>query len=295
MAGTALILGNTSPINPVAGFDADEIGDFCACDFRCEFEENVFANDLGNGITNDFTDFPFRKIANSDTVEIKLYRYKVLVATITDDTYGTYYDGFDNQPNYIGWYADWTKIFNAFSGGLYQVKTTLNILGQESIVESRLFRLNYYDAKLAHQTVKIETVQTGKIVNSEFDYTDLLEGGWKSSIRLKGEFGKMQPEMERDIYLDSSYREVQNRDVVNKKYELKCEIVPTSLFTRVTGGDFLANEIFISSYNLFDDQKYKQYPVTVDSYDSVDYKDYGFMNFSILFKDRKQDTIKRNF
>lgn len=299
MTAVAIILSNTSPIKPIAAVDITAVDDFCACDFRCNFEELVFANSVSDGVTNDFSDFLFRKISASDTVTIKLFRYDVQVATITDDTLGTFHDGFATQPLYVGWVADWTKIFDAHSGGLYQIKVTSVILGETIEFESRFFRLNQYDAISANGTVKIESIQTGNIVSSEFDFTDLLDGGWRSYIRLKGVFGKMNPTLEKDVWLDSSYRETQNRDVVTREYELRCEIVPDNIFGRIVGNEILGNEIFLTSYNVFNNdghgQKYIQFPVTAESFDETDYKDYGLMNFSIKFKDRQQDLIKRNY
>lgn len=295
MTAVATILSNTIPVKPAITITAEDLGDFCPCDFRCEFVETVFADASKDGVKNDYTDFLFRKISPSDTITIKLYRYGKLVYTVINNNYGTYYNTFTEQPLYVGWVADWTMIFNAFTGGVYQVKATLTILGEVKTFESRKFRLAKYSPELAHGTVKIETYQNGNIESSEFDYTNLIDGGWYSSVRLKGYFGRYDPTLERDKYFDSSYREIQNRDKVEGEYTLRCERVATSLYTALSKREMLANDVYISSYNLFDDQKYSQYPVVPESFDESSYNEYGFVNFTLKFSDRQKDNIKRNF
>lgn len=297
MTRVTVKLDNTAPIKPPTTPAQVVEGDFCACDFRCQFNELVFADNSpdATGITNDYTDFLFRKVSPSDTITYKLYRYGVEVAEIVDDTYGTFYDGFTTQPLYIGWLADWTLIFNAFGGGQYQVKVTTNILSVETTFESRYFRLYLWDAELANRTVKIESYQNGNIESSEFDYTDLIDGGWYSSIRLRGIFGQMNATIERDIYQDSSYRTIQNRDNVIREYTLQCEIIPETIYDRIATSDMLGNEIYITSYDLLQEQKYQKFPVVPESYNDAIYNNNGGLNFSITMGDRQKNIIKRNF
>ena len=286
---------DAAPVRPTPTAQQPITADFVACDFRCEFEELVFADDNGTGLTNDITDFLIRKISASDTVLIELLKEGIVVATIADSTYGTFYNGFDNQPLYIGWLADWTLIFNAFSGGRYQVRVTTTILGQENVFTSRIFRLNLYDDRSANRTVKIESFQNGNIESSEFDFTELLPGGWPSSIRLRGTFGQMKPTLERDIYQDPSYRAIQNRDSVRRDYTLRCEIIPETIYGRIATKDILANQVLISSFDLLQDETYEQYPVVPESFEEAEYGSLGRLNFSIIFSDRQKNIIKRNF
>ncbi|MBV6646366.1 MAG: sigma-54-dependent Fis family transcriptional regulator [Cyclobacteriaceae bacterium] len=173
---------DAAPIRPPLGTVAFADVLFCPCDFRCDFEEKVFADDDNDGIKNDFSDFLFKKTTASDTILIELIKNDIVVVQISDDTYGLYYDGFAAQPLYVGWQADWTAVFQTFSGGRYQVRVTTTILGEESVFLSRYFRLNTFDILSADKTVKIESFQSGNLENSEFDFTDLIDGGWRSSI-----------------------------------------------------------------------------------------------------------------
>lgn len=267
---------------------------FCPCDYRCDFEEKVFADDSDDGIKNDFTDFLFKKVAASDTIKIELVKEGVILAEIVNDALGAYYDGFDSQPLYVGWQADWTAIFNAYSGGRYQVRVTSNILGEEEVFLSRYFRLNTFDIISANNTVKIESFQTGRLENSAFDFTDLIAGGWRSSIRLFGTFGNMQPTIDRDIYQDGSYREVQNRDTVQREYKLNALKVPETLYDRLTTRDFLGNQILITSYDVLQEITYEKYPVVVDNYDEVRYDKLGRSFFTVTMTDRQKNIIKTN-
>ncbi len=286
---------DAAPIRPPSGVVAPVDVLFCPCDFRCDFEEKVFADDDNDGIKNDFSDFLFKKITASDTIVIELLKKDVIVAQINDDTYGTYYDGFSNQPLYVGWQADWTKIFAVLSGGRYQVRVTTTILGEESVFLSRYFRLNTFDILSADKTVKIESFQNGNLQNSEFDFTGLIEGGWRSSIRLnKSKFGMMSPTMERDIYQDSSYREIQNRDEVIREFKLVSNLVPESIYDRLTTKDFLGNQILITSYNVLQELKYEKFPVVAENYNEPRYDDLGNTHFEVTFSDRQKNIIKTN-
>lgn len=267
---------------------------FCPCDFRCDFEEKVFASDEADGIQNDITDFLFKKITASDTIKIEIIRRGIILAEITDDTFGDYFDGFTAQPLYVGWQADWTKIFTSFSGGLFQIRVTTVILGETTEALSRFFRLNTFDELEANKTVKIETLQSGRFENGTFDFTDLLPGGWPTSIRLQGNFGRMQPELERDIFQDTSFREIQNRDSTVRGYTLAANLVPESIQNRLAVQDLLGNQVFITSYDVLQELKYEHYPVVPESFSDAKFDGLGNVHFEISFSDRQKNIIKTN-
>jgi hypothetical protein len=293
MSGVVIQFGAAPIRPPLAALEPADVL-FCPCDFRCDFEEKVFAHADDDGIKNDYTDFLFKKITAGDTITIEIVKDGLILAQITDDTYGTFYDGFTAQPLYVGWQADWTAIFNAFSGGRYQIRVVTTILTVESEFLSRYFRLNTFDILSADKTVKIETKQRGSIANTGFDFTGLVEGGWPSSIRLTGEFGRMQPGLERDIYQDQSYRDIQNRDTVGREYKLKADFVPETIQNRIATQDILGNEMFITSYDVLQDLKYEKYPVSPESFSDVRYDGLGRTYFEITFSDRQKNIIKTN-
>ena len=285
---------DAAAIRPPIEVIAPENVIFCPCDFRCDFEELVFSDEQGIGVTNDFTDFLFKKITSNDTIVIELIKNNVVVATLNDDTLGTYYNGFPNQPLYVGFVIDWTKVFLAHSGGRYQVRVTSTILGQENVFTSRYFRLNTFDILSADNTVKIEAVQNGRFENGEFDFTDLIDGGWRTYIRLKGEFGAPKYNLERDIFEDPSYRQIQNRDKVIREFLMKTYIVPESILDKIATQDMLANRLFITAYDVLQEKRYERFPVAPESISDPLYDDYGRTFFEITFSDRQQNIIKTN-
>ena len=294
MAGLAVKIFGARAVKVPQAAPAKE--EFCPCDFTCNFRELVFADPSGTEPhKRDFTDFLTRKISASDTVEIQLWKAGAQVAVLNDDTYGTFYNGFAAQPNYVGFLLNWSKVFTAFSGGTYQVKIATTILGQSSTFVSRLFSLNMFDERLANDTIKLESYQTGNIIASEFDYTDLLDGGWYSSIRLPGVFRQVAPQVEVDDYINTAYQNVQNRTKVFKEYEAQFRSVPESIQDVIISKDIIGNSILITDYRLFADQIFRRLPVKLEGIGELNNLSNGKVNFSVTFRDRTEDIIKENF
>lgn len=297
MSGLAIQSRNIGVIIP----PTDPISaDFCACDFWCEWEEKVFADPSSVGVwASDITSFLSRKVTSGDTLEIKLFRYGSEVATITDNTYGTYYAAgdFSAQPLYVGWVADWTLIYNAFSGGQYYVTISGTLAGNAYSFTSRKFRLMLWNEELADGTAKVESYHTGNIISNDFDYTDLIDGGWYSSIRLDARFGKRKPVLEVDEFLNTSYRSVQNRTTVAHEYTLQSRYMPNSLLETLSDDTLLGNDVYLTDYSLINERKYQRTPVVTTSYEEIELNDWttGEGRYTILFSERVQNTIKRNF
>ena len=58
----------------------------------------------------------------------------------------------------------------------------------------------------------------------------------------------------------------------------------------------LANDVFITSYNIFDDEQYIQLPVAPSSFSDVNFiDDKGLVTYDIRFRDRTESNFKRNF
>lgn len=281
------------PENPIES-------DICACNFACEWEETVFASpDTSDTWKRDYTDFLSRKIVAGDSLDIKLFRYEVEVATITDDTYGTYYAAgdFASQPLYVGWLADWSLIFSAFGGGQYYVTISGTIAGAAYSFTSRKFRLMLWNEEAADSTAKVESYQKGNIISSQFDYTDLLPGGWYSSIRLDARFGKRKPVLEVDEVLGTSYQSIQNRTQVRHEYTLETRYMPMSVLHALSDQNFIGNELFITDYSILSEYKFNRIPVVAKSYEDTTNNGWttGQGRYIVTFDERVQNTIKRNF
>ena len=266
----------------------------CSCDFRCDYTELAFGHSSYDGVKNDFSQFLFKKVTPFDTINLELLRYGVKVADLNNNDLGTYYPTFDAQPLYVGFVVDWTEVFLNFTGGIYEVKASKITLGVYSEETSHKYRLNAYDSVSARDTVKITSIQDGYFQDGSFDYRDLIPGGWVHSMRVRGSFGGFEPSIDRDIYLDSSFRDVQNRDTVTPEYKLVCDYMPENIFEGLSTNDFLGNQIEVTSYHLFQTKKYIKHPVVIESISDVVPDQYGRSKFTAVFTDRKKNIIKLN-
>ena len=273
----------------------------CGCDFATCFSERVFADVEGSGDfwKADKTDFLFRKQLSSDTVVFELWKKGRLVATITNNTLGDYYASFIDTALQAGFVADWTSIFNAFGGGIYTVKIQYTTLGTSYTLESREFHLLPYKPELAHNTVRIESYQTGNIIGSDVDYSLVLSdlpNGWYSSIRLEGRFWANGNSLEVNEYLNSNYQVTQNNNEVINEYSFETRIIPDSVNTRITQDQILANSVLITDYNLYASRIFRRKEVVPTAFSEVEqFEEKGGTKFIITFGDRKKNIRKRNF
>lgn len=292
MSGLAVQSRNICVVTPPT---PDTIDTICgSCNNLCDYEEIALASDGSLLYKKDFSDFLFRKIGTSDTIAIELYKGCDKVADLNSNVLGTFYNGFTAQPDYVGYLVDWSLVFNLFGGGKYQIKAQLSILGVSSTFESRLFRLYKYTPEIAHRTVKIESYQTGNIIASEFDYRDLLPDGWYSSTRIKGTFRKTGYPINTDKYYPTTYVNTQNREQVIPEYALVTEYVPITIGNIIGEQQILANEIFITDYNLNSTFAYRGVPVTPTEISLTPLDSSKGDIYEITFQDRTQNIIKRN-
>ncbi len=295
MAGVTIKLLNTSPITPVQPGELSP-AELCLCDFVCEYTEKAFASSEDDEYKKDYSDFLFRKISPSDTIELSIQKNGNEVAIISDDTYGTYYPTFATQPLYVGLVLDWTKVFELHQGGNFNIVAKMTILGTEREFKSRRFYLNTFSEEDAIDTIKMVTVQNGNIISSEFDYTNLIDGGWKSYRRLRGNFGKFTGTLERDEYQDASRRVTQIQDKMINEYTLTLKRMSEKVLFNIFNENLLANEIYITDYNLIEISKeYINYAVVPEGSDGFNYSSNGLGDVQIKFRDRTQNSIKRNY
>ena len=165
----------------------EETNDVSLCSLGFDYEEKVFALPGGAWYKNDKSSFLFQKLITSDTITFSIYKDGALVASITDQTYGEWYDfGTLGNSLYTGFVVYWENVHSAFGAGIYKIKAEKNILGVTSTFTSRQFRLLRYTDLLADNTIRLESYQTGNIISSQFDYNDLLPNGWYQSYRVNG-------------------------------------------------------------------------------------------------------------
>lgn len=264
--------------------------------FECTYFEPVFANVGGESYQNDKNSFLLSKRVNADTITFKLCKDGSEIATISDDTYGTYYASFPSQPLYTGFIIEWEKVLNIEGTGSYKVIIERDILGVQDQLESQCFRLMPYSDALANGTVRVETIQTGNIISSDIDYTDLLDNGWYQSFRMRGFFGFKTPRLEIDNYLDRNYELRQIQDKIVNEWILETEFIPSIISNQLTQDNMLANQIFITDYNIQNHEIYRSIQVYPSEFEEVVHPQFNKnVRYRIKFTDKFDNVRKRNF
>lgn len=285
------VSGETLPIIPEIGTN-----DICVCDIQCAYVEPVFAKVGEEFWKNDKNDFLFQRLIAADTLVIKLFKNGVEIATITDNTYGQFFASFTLYPLVTGFLIEWEKVFNLEGAGLYQVQADQVILGVASTFESQFFQLLEYTDQRADETVRIESVQTGNIKRSQFDFTDMLPNGWVQSFRMRGKLFTPDIKMIIDNYPNQEYRQRQIRDEVLNEWTLETEQIPSIISNKLRYNIVLANSIKITDYNIHNHEIYRRIEVYTTEVEKLpDPSENQERSFVLKFSDKTQDIIKTNF
>lgn len=303
-----LEINNTNPYSPVEGIatklqgqllsalEEGKVLDFCYCRIECEYVELALYSDDGDEYKNDKSSFLFTRQVAADTIEFELWKNGVKVADIIDDTYGTMYDGFPEQPLYKGYLLDWKKVADGQGPGRYQLKANLTILGQSDTYESQKFKAMPYSPEAANGTVRVETNQTGNIMSSPFDFTDLLSGGWYQSTRIRGKFGNKKPTYEEDTYLDNSYTVKQIQGKIIENYTLFSRYLPAIIANDLFYNRILANRIYISDYNVINHEVYTRVDLVPVESEDIQYQTTKTgVRQNWTFRKRIENNIKTNY
>lgn len=290
--GLAVMLDVAPIIIPTAPIE----NTLCVC--KCEYIEPVFseAGAIATSWKNDKTSMLFKKAIAADTITIKLYKGTTSY-TITDNTYGTYYaaGSLTAQPLYVGFVADWNKIYNALGAGQYYFEITTVIIGATTTKQSIYYYLQPYTDLAANRTVRIETWNTGSILNSAFDYSGLLPDGWYQSIRIKGKLMPRIPKLVTDNYFDQDYKLQQIQDKITDEYLLITYQLPAEISSVLIYDNLLANTIKISDYNAYNEEQVRELSLYVTDIQKKYYNLSRFVSFEIKLSPKIDNCIKNNF
>jgi hypothetical protein len=270
--------------------------DFCYCHYECAYTEKVFGSVSSNDYwKNDKNTFIYRRLIAADTVTIKLLKDNVEIATITDNTYGEFINGYPSgtpeQQLYVVFTVFWQNVLIAFGGGSYKIEAELNILGSSTTETSREFKLYAYSDLNADGTVRIETVQNGNIMSSEFDFTDLE---LYQSYRIPGKFTEVTPGIEDDSYLDSNYKKTQIQTKLIPKWLLRTKRIPRAISLLLTRDSILANEFLITDYNIINEDIFRRVNLYVEGIEKPDIGKTTRPIYEVTFIDKVDDKLKRN-
>lgn len=269
---------------------------FCFCDYECNFVETVFADlaDTDN-YKNDRTDIGLFNIPDTvgGSYAIRLVKSDGTIINITDNTYGSLTDlgTLSSLPTYFGYLLNWNLVATLQGFGKYHIEVDLVNYTKTITRTSYDFQLMPYSEENADGTVKIETVHNGCVENG-IDYGST---GWIRSIRLPAIFGNKVQRLEVDNYFDTQNNKTQIRDQVVNEYTLETQRLPSAVMTPLIEDKLLANQIFITDYNLFNFEDMRQLEVVAIEIAEQNYSSKSRKaSFKIVFEDKLQNIIKRN-
>jgi hypothetical protein len=246
-----------TPLLPNSGLD-----DCCS-----DFEISVLANDSGEDLQNDFTTFLAQVSATTSSASYSLYKCDELVATFTNNDYGTNY-AFNFVTGYIGYKVDWSLVLLAFGIGKYRIKlsTTDAVLGNVDRF-SETYNLRIYHPTLAEGTVRIEWVQNGTIGDLYSDKKQFLYRNlnWSNQIRLKGFFGYPEATYTKDnIKYQNGLREWV-KDENEPKFKLKIKRISASIHDLLMIEVLMSDRCSVTNYNSKSEKDYLKKDIIFDT------------------------------
>ncbi len=266
---------------------------YCLCDIgfkECEYREPAFYGG-SNEFENDYKTIFVNKVDSSDVISFFLIdlQLNVELELRADNAsmYGEYLEG----ANYCGVIINFDTLINQYNANLKYVnfRTEQEVFGDQLATTSHEYDLLKFSQTLADGTVRIETVNSGRIESGN-DYDDL---SWKRSVRIAGFFGRESPTLSIDNYQDGDRTIKQIQDKIENEYTLETELIPNQIFKAIMFNDMLANKIIVSDYNLRN-TNYKGVEVSPRSVASNYYEKNPNGSYEITFTDRVQNIVKRN-
>ncbi len=243
---------------------------------------------------NDISSVLFKAFVQNDTIEFFLDKDgSGEVAQLNDNTLGTLFPigTFTTQPLLVGFKLEWAKVLIAHGEGNYTIRTERALITGTDTVVSINYHLKTFSALLADDTIWIEWIQDGEIIDG-LDYTGIE---WFQAIRLPGFFGNKQTESEEELFKDGNYTTFQIKTELIFNYSLEVGLIPSCV------GDFLpnliqANIIQITDYNQknFDYLLQQKVVKVSDIGETVYNKKERLAVYNLTFTDRTENHIKIN-
>lgn len=277
---TCKLEGESIPIQP-----EDFVSDFCFCEFVCERPLIAFG-----GVTERERDRYTLYYQNRDEEEGTLRffgEYNGIEFELEDGVHGQSIDH--------GFIVDFHLILTNVGNGKYSFRINILEFGIEKVRNFKYFEVVAFNDILADGTVKIESIQNGRI-ESQFIYNEV-----PFSIRMYGKLHDRQ-EIFESIQNDTNNRrveEIHTRTHFKYSLEIDCNSVSEHRFVN----DLLINysitdQILISDYNLARNQYvYNKLPVirVNESANIENSKESQYAKYTIAVEDSIQNNIKRPF
>jgi len=237
-------------------------------------------------------------VVGSDTITFTLEKDCKTVATLDDDTYGTYraLGSIATHPLISDMELEWHKVLhdNDLGVGSYRMKTVVSSLGQTNIYYTPTFTVRFYHDDLARRTSKFVWFQNG-FVEGGLDLTGL---NVRQELRVPGIFGYREKGLEITEVkkLDNTLEQIQAQRT--NEYLFKSELVTAGIDSYLSDDMMIANEVAVYDYN-YDinfHQNVIDFKVRPLEFDDEEYPELSKRGiFVYRFGDRKEDQLKRNW
>ena len=262
---------------------------------KCCYENLVFADVSDNDqYKNDFSGVFFKRETPSSTVVFKLVNTVTLAEYfLNSDTYGTFQDFGGVQSELSFYIVDWRKVLTLLGSGTYQIKKELDIVGISVDVFSNTFTLKPFSIERANNTVRIDSVMDGKLISIDTDFNGT---GYKTSLRLRGYFGRNERTFEQDNIAQRDYNLIQNTMSSKSSYQFQGLQIPECITVELWNFVLFGNELFISDYNKNNHSyKYELIPVVLEDNTGTEFFVLDrAVNVNLKFTDRRENNRKIN-
>lgn len=259
----------------------------------CCYENLVLAGGV-EPFQNDITSVLFKAFDPTDTIDFFLEKDGVgEVAVLNDNALGTFFPigSLPTQLLLAGFKLEWAKVLLAHGEGNYKIRIERNLITGNDILFTINYNLKTYTAELADNTIWIEWIQDGEIIDG-LDYTGIE---WFQAVRFPGFFGNVQDEFEETRWKDSNYETFQIRNEITFNWPTEIGPIPSCIST-ILQNIKQGNIIQITDYNKFNHDYLLQQKVVRLS--EIGETNYGRRTrravYNLTFTDRKEDHIKIN-
>ncbi len=245
---------------------------------------------------NDYNSFYFKRQQSFDTCDFILHDVQTSATyALNSATYGQFWDfgGFGTQPDLKVIRVDWRKVLAVLGAGMYQIEKDMIIAGLPFSQMSNTYHLEHFSTDLANHTVRIDSVMNGKLVELDIDFKGT---NFSDSLRMKGFFGRREPEYTQDNIVKRNYKSEQISMSQENKYQFQTRLLPVCITDYLFDFLIFGNELYTNDYNLIN-HSYKFIKFAVELEDN---KGTGYYatnrdaRVNLVFTDRKKDKRKLN-
>ncbi len=225
--------------------------------FDCNFMIPVFADDGGLELRNDKSSLlaMFQDWVVSATFVIQKNIANVWTdqATITDSSYGEYYDIGDitEQPYYAGIVIYWANVLAAFGSGEYRIKLTEVNDFTTNITYSKPYCLKEYGCAIDN-SVRIEWYNNFGLgdISDDTSIVDFTGTNWYNQVRIpQSIFHYISSDYtEEEIqFTNGKFQDVKN--VQSERYQLVLGGLPMWMHRILKTYCFQSGEVYITDYS----------------------------------------------